>query len=407
MRQRDFVTLLSGATAWVAPPQAQEPRRVIGILSGGFSNPDQFAGGLAAFFQGLKESGFVEGKNISIEFSRADGDYDRLPSLAAELVGRNVSVIWTNDVPSAFAAKAATKTIPIVFSVGADPVKIGLVESLSRPDSNLTGMTVFFSVLGQKHVEFLHELLPAVNTIALLGNPDNANFQPVLPDIRAATAALKRRLEVLTARTGNELDAAFATMAQRRVGALIVVPDPLLISRREQLVELAARGRRMLQAVIVDQPVEPRRLNYALRSRFGKFSPEVCKRFPRGLAAADREAVGEHDSVHRAGARRADAIDLESRLLEQPIQHAPGKGAVSASTLKRKVGSLDLRLWCDGLHLSRCWTHVHRFLLFLACGPASVDPHYHARDRCRGDGCKDEGDGADPFNNREHACPSC
>jgi putative tryptophan/tyrosine transport system substrate-binding protein len=150
-------------------------------------------------------------------------------------------VIWTNDVPSAFAAKAATKTIPIVFSMGADPVKIGLVESLSRPDSNLTGMSVFFSILGPKHVEFLHELLPAVNTIALLGNPDNANFEPVLPDIRAATAALKQRLEVLTARTENELDAAFATMARRHVGAVIVVPDPFLISRREQLVELAAR----------------------------------------------------------------------------------------------------------------------------------------------------------------------
>jgi putative tryptophan/tyrosine transport system substrate-binding protein len=224
----------------VAAARAQEPRRVIGILSG-FSNPDPFPGGLAAFYQGLKESGFVEGKNISVEFRRADGDYDRLPLLATELVGSNVSVTWTKDVPSALAAKAATKTIPIVFSMGADPVKIGLVESLSRPGSNLTGMSVFFSILGPKHVEFLHELLPAVNTIALLGNPDNANFQPVLPDIRAATAALKQRLEVLTARTENELDAAFATMAQRRVGALIVVPDPFLISRREQLVELAAR----------------------------------------------------------------------------------------------------------------------------------------------------------------------
>ena len=240
MKRRDFVAFLGGATAWVSAVWAQEPRRVIGILSG-FSNPDPFPGGLAAFYQGLKESGFVEGKNISIEFRRADGDYDRLPSLATELVGRNVSVIWTNDVPSAFAAKAATKTTPIVFSMGADPVKIGLVESLSRPDSNLTGMTVFFSVLGPKHVEFLHELLPAIKTIALLGNPENANFQPVLPDIRTATAALKQRLEVLTARTENELDAAFATMVQRRVGALIVVPDPFLISRREQLVALAAR----------------------------------------------------------------------------------------------------------------------------------------------------------------------
>ena len=240
MRRRDFIAVLASATAWASVARGQEPRRVIGILSG-FSNPDPFPGGLAAFYQGLKESGFVEGKNISIEFRRADGDYGRLPSLANELVGRNVSVIWTNDVPSAFAAKAATKTIPIVFSMGADPVKIGLVESLSRPDSNLTGMSVFFSILGPKHVEFVHELLPAVSTIALLGNPDNANFQPVLPDIRAATVALQQRLEVLTARTENELEAAFATMAQRRVGALIVAPDPFLISQRERLVELAAR----------------------------------------------------------------------------------------------------------------------------------------------------------------------
>jgi putative ABC transport system substrate-binding protein len=240
MRRRDFIMALAGAAARISAGQAQERRRVIGILSG-FSNPDPFPGGLAAFYQGLKESGFVEGKNISIEFRRADGDYDRLPSLATELVGRNVSVIWTNDVPSALAAKAATKTIPIVFSMGTDPIKIGLVESLNRPDSNLTGMSAFFSILGPKHVEFLHELLPAVNTIALLGNPDNANFQPVLLDIRAATAALKQRLEVLTASTENELEAAFATMAQRGVGALIVVPDPFLISRSEQLVELAAR----------------------------------------------------------------------------------------------------------------------------------------------------------------------
>ena len=120
MRRRDFIMALAGAAARISAGQAQERRRVIGILSG-FSNPDPFPGGLAAFYQGLKESGFVEGKNISIEFRRADGDYDRLPSLATELVGRNVSVIWTNDVPSAFAAKAATRTTPIVFSMGRRP----------------------------------------------------------------------------------------------------------------------------------------------------------------------------------------------------------------------------------------------------------------------------------------------
>ena len=240
MRRRDFLTVLAVATAWAFPGRGQEPRRAIGVL-GGFTGFQSFPGSLPAFFQGLKETGFVEGQNISIESRWADGHYDRLPSLAAELVGRNVAVIYAHDVPSALAAKAATKTIPIVFSTGTDPVKVGLVASFGRPTGNLTGMSFLFSVLGPKHVELLHELLPAVNTIALLGNPDNANFQADVPDIRAAADSVKQRLEVLAASTDGDLEAAFATMVQRRVGALIVRPDPLFISRREQLIELAAR----------------------------------------------------------------------------------------------------------------------------------------------------------------------
>src|SRR5262249_45503596 len=158
-----------------------------------------------------------------------------------ELVGRNVSVIYAYDVPSAFAAKAATTTIPIVFAVGADPVKLGLVESLSRPNSNLAGVSIFSNALGPKDVELLHELLPAVSAIALLGNPNNANFQLAVPDVRAAADALRQQLEVLTASTESELEAAFATMVQHRVGALIVMADPFLIARRRQLVELAGR----------------------------------------------------------------------------------------------------------------------------------------------------------------------
>jgi len=198
-------------------------------------------GRLPAFFQGLKETGFVEGRNLSIEFRWADGHYDRLPSLAAELVGRNVAVIFANDLPSASAAKAATKTIPIVFLSGVDPVMVGLVESLGRPNSNLTGISAFYSVLGPKHVELLHELLPAVNTIGLLGNPGNPNFQADVLEIRAAADALKLRLEVLTASTDGELEAAFATMVQHQVGALMVKADPFFIFRREKLIELAAR----------------------------------------------------------------------------------------------------------------------------------------------------------------------
>jgi putative ABC transport system substrate-binding protein len=156
-------------------------------------------------------------------------------------VASNVSVIVTYDLPSAFAAKAATKTISIVFVTGADPVKVGLVESFSRPNGNLTGMSVSSSVPGPKRVELLHELLPEVNAIALLGNPGNANVRTDVPDIQAAADALKQRTEVLTANTERDLEAAFATMVQRRVGALIVMPDPFFISRRDRLVELAAR----------------------------------------------------------------------------------------------------------------------------------------------------------------------
>jgi putative ABC transport system substrate-binding protein len=241
MRRREFVTFLGGATAWIGTARGEEPRHAVGWLSA-LSAPG-LRGSLAAFRRGLEETGFIEGKNISIEFSWADGHYDRLPSLATELVVHNVSVILAYDLPSAFAAKAATKTIPIVFISGADPVKAGLVESFSRPNGNLTGASIYFSVLGPKRVELLHELLPAVKTIALLGNPRNPNLQLDTPDIRAAADALAQSLEVLPASTESELEAAFSTMVQHRIGALVVIPDPFLLSRPKHLVELAVRHR--------------------------------------------------------------------------------------------------------------------------------------------------------------------
>ena len=242
MRRREFITLLGGAAAWVSPARAQEPRKVIGVLAG-FGFPSVWSVvAMPAFFQGLKDAGFVEGRNINIEIRQtADGHYDRLPSLAAELVGRDVAAIFAADLPSAFAARAATKTIPIVFAMGADPVKVGLVDSLSRPKGNLTGISVVMSLLGPKRVELLHELLPAANTIALLANPGNVNVKTDEPEVRAAADRLKQHLEVLTASIESDLEAAFATMAQHRVGSLIVMPDPFFISRGKQLVALAAR----------------------------------------------------------------------------------------------------------------------------------------------------------------------
>jgi putative tryptophan/tyrosine transport system substrate-binding protein len=241
MKRREFIGLFGLTTAWVSGVRAQEPRLVIGLLSG-FRFPSFLSDvGVPAFLQGLKDAGFVEGRNISIEIRHADDDYNRLPSLAAELVRRNVAAIYATDVPAAFAANAATETIPIVFVIGADPIKVGLVDSLSRPKGNLTGMSVFISVLGPKCVELLHELLPATNTIGLLANPGNVNVKTDEPEIRAAADRLNHHLELLTASTESDLEAAFATMVQQRVGGLIVMPDPFFISRREQLVALAAR----------------------------------------------------------------------------------------------------------------------------------------------------------------------
>jgi putative ABC transport system substrate-binding protein len=241
MIRREFITLLGGAAARVSPARAQEPRRVIGVLTG-FDFPSLFSEVvMTSLLKGLKDAGFVEGRNIDIEIRHADGQYDRLPSLAGELVGRDVAVIFATDVPSAFAAKAATKTIPIVFASGADPVKVGLVDSLSRPKGNLTGVSALLSVLGPKRVELLHELLPAANTIALFANPGNVNIKTDEPEIRAAADGLKLHLEVLTASTESDLEEAFATMVQHRIGSLIVMPDPFFVSRGKQLVALAAR----------------------------------------------------------------------------------------------------------------------------------------------------------------------
>src|SRR4029077_6659801 len=238
MRRREFITLLGGAAAWGSLARAQAPRKVIGFL--GSSSSDTYPGGLAAFVQGLKDTGFIEGKNISIEWRWAEGQYNRLPSLVGELISRDVAVIAAFDAPASSAGKAATKTIPICVAMGADPVKVGLVDSLSRPKGNLTGISAFMSLLGPKHVELLHELLPAANTIALLANPGNVNIKHE-PEIRAAADRLKQHLEVLTASIESDLEAAFATMVQHRVGSLIVMPDPFFISRSKQLVALAAR----------------------------------------------------------------------------------------------------------------------------------------------------------------------
>jgi putative ABC transport system substrate-binding protein len=240
MIRREFITLIGGAAAWPLAARAQQqPMPVIGFLSS--SSPEAFAHLVAAYHRGLNETGYVEGRNVAIEFRWAENNYDRLPALAADLVHRAVTVIVASgaDTPVR-AAKAATNTIPIVFTAADDPVRSGLVASLSRPGGNITGMTLFGVELEAKRLEMLRELAPAAKVGVLL-NPNNPNVGDRLEEVQRALRANQQPFVILYAGTPSAIDAAFATMVTDRVGALHVSADPFLNSQRAQLVALAAR----------------------------------------------------------------------------------------------------------------------------------------------------------------------
>ena len=241
MRRREFVTLLSGAAAvWPVAARAQQGAAlVIGILMGGWA--ESFAPFEPAFRKGINEGGFPNGSNMPFEYGRANGQVDRLPALAADLVGRRPAVIATQTLPAALAAKAATSTIPVVFVVGEDPIKVGLVKSLSRPDSNVTGVTNFMNVLGTKRLELVSEAVPAAVVLGLLVNPTNPNAEADTRDLQVAAQALVRPLQVLTGATERELETAFAAAVEQKVGALFINIDSFLFDRREQIAALAAR----------------------------------------------------------------------------------------------------------------------------------------------------------------------
>jgi putative ABC transport system substrate-binding protein len=242
MRRRDILTLLgSAAAAWPMPASAQQRTAavpVVGFLNSG--SPDEFSHLAAAFAQGLRDNGFIDGQNVTVDYRWARGQYDRLPGLATELLRRNVAVICASGgTSSVLAAKRATNTVPIVFIGGGDPVEDGLVTSLSRPGGNMTGMTVFSVALGPKRLELMHELVPTATNVAMLVNPTGKTSEREI--VQSAAADIGLRLQILNVSTDRELDSSFDTMVEQRTGGLLVTGDPFFTSRRDQLILLTTR----------------------------------------------------------------------------------------------------------------------------------------------------------------------
>src|SRR5262245_33737500 len=305
MKRRDFITLLgSAAVAWPAAARAQQQAMpVIGMLD--TRNPDAMGGRLRAFRQGLKDSGLVEGENVAILYRWAKGQYGRLPELAAELVRQQVAVvIATGGFPSPLAAKAATTTIPIVFAVGEDPVRLGLVASLARPGGNLTGVNFFNYELAAKRLELLRELVPAAARVAVLVDPANAEITgPTLRDVEAAARAMGLQIQVLNANTSREIDAAFATVVRERPDALFVGPGPVFVDRRVQVALLAARSGVPAIYVVREQAVAGGLMSY-------------------GASVADAyRQVGVYTGRILKGAKPADLPVVRSSKFELVINH--------------------------------------------------------------------------------------
>jgi putative tryptophan/tyrosine transport system substrate-binding protein len=242
MRRRNFIAGLASTTvAWPLAARAQQAAMpVIGFLSGGSSKGYQYL--VAAFHDGLSESGYVEGQNLAIEYRWADGDYEKLPRLATDLVDRHVSAILAN-APAVLAAKAATTTIPIVFTSGGNPIELGFVSSLSQPGGNVTGVSFLSNELGGKRLELLRELVPAATSVGFLANPTRPSFQSEVKDAQQAAQALGVKLIILNASTEAEIDTAFAEFSRQGIAALLVGTDVFFLTRRDQIVALANRLR--------------------------------------------------------------------------------------------------------------------------------------------------------------------
>jgi putative ABC transport system substrate-binding protein len=238
MKRRQFITLLGVAAAWPLAARAQQATMpVIGYLGGQSGSWD--AARLVSLRQSLAEAGYAEGVNLAIEYRWAEGDYDRLAAQAAEFVRRSVVVIVASSLPSALAAKAATTSIPIVFVMGADPVKLGVVATLNQPGGNVTGVTQFFGALGGKRLELIRELVPKASLTAILSNPKNPNAEDHLAEVRAAAQAMGQRILVFPVSADGEIEPAFASMTQQGANALLVADDPFFSTRHDQIIARA------------------------------------------------------------------------------------------------------------------------------------------------------------------------
>jgi putative ABC transport system substrate-binding protein len=301
MRRREFISLLGAATAWPLVARAQQPAMPVV----GFLNPvsaDASAERLRGFRQGLKDSGYVEGENVTILYRWADGEFDRLQALAIDLIGRQAAVITAFGNAAATTAAAATTTIPVVFLATEDPVKLGLVASFARPGGNATGVNFYTGELTAKRLELLHELVPTATRVAVLVNPANvATTETTLRDVAASARAMRLQIQVFNASTSREINAAFATFERERPGALFIGLDPFLNSRRSQLVNLAAR--------------------HALPATFSnRDCAEIGGLMSYGASIADAyRQVGAYTGRILKGARPADLPIIQSTKFELVI----------------------------------------------------------------------------------------
>jgi putative ABC transport system substrate-binding protein len=312
VKRRDFITLLGGAVAWPLAARAQQPTiPVIGYLYTG--SPDPSAHLTSAFRKGLSEAGYTEGRDVTIEYRWAHNDNARLPELAADLVRRQVAVLVTpGSSPAALVAKATTSTIPLIFSIGADPVEIGLVTSLNRPGGNITGFSSMNVELAPKRFGLLHELLPQAGRAFVLANSSNPVADVFIRDVRAAATAVGWQIEVLTANTVSEINAAFSSLAQKSTAAVLVTPGPLFNNRRIQLATLASR---------YTLPVMFSSREFAEAGGLMSYGPSIPEEFRQAGLYAARVLKGEKPAdlpVGRAtklefviNLQTANALDIE------------------------------------------------------------------------------------------------